>query len=77
MQFDVDQEQVDPQIPLPEVINEAHNGQSTDNNTLEALDGQFDIINDNEPTLQTRFTLNTLKIKKFRVQIVCTLNKIY
>ena len=49
MQFDVDQE-VDPQIPLPEVINEALNGQSADNNTLEALDGQFDIDNDNEPT---------------------------
>ena len=46
---EVDQEQVDLQIPLPEVIDEALNGQSTDNNTSEALGGQFDINNDNRP----------------------------
>ena len=45
---EVDQQQVDVQIPLPEVIHEAPNGQSTDNNTSEALERQFKVDNDNE-----------------------------
>ena len=64
---EVDQEQVDPQIPLPEVADEALKGQSTDNNTSEALDRQFDIDDDNEcapenvpqPTDRTERVLET------------------
>ena len=41
--------EVDLQIPLPEVVDEALNRQSTENNTLEALDRQFNVDNDNEP----------------------------
>ena len=42
------EEQADPQIHLPEVMDEAPNGQSTDNNTSEALERQFEVDNDNE-----------------------------
>ena len=44
-----DEEQADPPIHLPEVMDEALNGQSTDNNTSEALERQFEVDNDNEP----------------------------
>ena len=40
------EEQADPQIHLPEVMDE---GQSTDNNTSEALERQFEVDDDNEP----------------------------
>ena len=43
------EKQADPQICLPEVMDEALNGQSTDNNTSEALERQFKVDNDNEP----------------------------
>ena len=43
------EEQAVPQIRLPEVMDEALNGQSTDNNTSEALKRHFKVDDDNEP----------------------------
>ena len=46
---EVGEEQANPQIHLPEVVDEALNGQSTDNNMSEALERQFKVDDDYEP----------------------------